>query len=139
MKKIISTVLIFFYCLNFSMANDQVNYHGILKFKDFQKGTKDLKPLDRYFLAGYLNYQNGLYTQAIRQFDRIINLDPYQSVVWPLLVKSYIANKNYKLAVSAANAALGLLPKLTSIKKQRAVAYFHQKNYNRAIRDFKRD
>lgn len=85
---------------------------------------------------GELYRQQGQYTQAIDNFNQVIEHDPHHAWAFAHRGVTYRQIKNYQLALADFNQALCLKPDYAWILIHRAYLYSMKKQYDIALLDF---
>jgi tetratricopeptide (TPR) repeat protein len=101
---------------------------------------KNIGALDAFewFERGYANDASGNCTEAVKDYDRAVQLNPGYALAYDNRGKCYIKLKDYLQAVRDFDKAIALGPEVATTHYNRANAYNRLGDYRRAIMDFDR-
>ena len=93
---------------------------------------------EAYFKSGSIKSQQGNYKGAIKDFGRVLKINPTHAKAY--LGRSNIKYnlKNYKGAIEDCSAAIRLNPDLTDAYFNLGISYYELKKYKQAVAEFDR-
>jgi tetratricopeptide (TPR) repeat protein len=91
-----------------------------------------------YYNRGRAFYQLSEYQQALKDFDRALELDPSYLMPYGIRGSIYMRLKEYQQALDAFNRDLDLNPNAAGTYDWRGWAFFYLGEYQQALKDFDR-
>ena len=85
---------------------------------------------------GIAHYHNGVYDQAIRDYEAALAVNPSDAEVYYNRGLAYRNKGDYDQAVRDYGEAIRLDPEFAEIYNNRGLAYRHKQDYGQAVRDY---
>lgn len=112
-------------------ANRKKIEKGIAAYREAQKVSADTAAATMNL--GTLAYRLGDFPQAIKQFNRVLEIDPSFYPAYANLATMYADAGRVEEAIRLLNKGLARLPKQPDLLYSKAMLFIRQKNYREAI------
>ena len=121
------------------MAGKQIGDASPVDLKNSGKGLDEILVRDddapRYFSRGVRHYQKGMYTNAIEDFSRVIQIAPGDERAFNNRGGAYFAAGDMAKALEDYNAAIGLDDEYALAYANRGILFFYAGRHSLALND----
>ncbi|MFV0506329.1 MAG: tetratricopeptide repeat protein [Bacteroidales bacterium] len=126
----------YYYMLAYSYFNDEQytkSANIFAKLKD--KASIYQRPSSYYW--GYINYYDGKYEAALKEFDKLENEKGFDKVIPYYIAQIYFKQEKYNQAISKSKSLFSSSDNLQKLELQKilGVSYFKTKNYESALQN----
>ena len=108
------------------------------EFDQSKADPKDLIDFVQWYRDGWAFYQKKQYDQAIRHYDKAVELNPTFAKTYNKRGIVLAKKRDYDRAIADFDKAIKLDPALANAYKNRGMAHVIKEHYDQAIRDFDR-